>query len=141
MNEADWLACTHAYKKLGRFRVRHARVRYARKLRLFGVACCRRISHIFSDLRSRNAVEVAELFADGAASEDDLNAACEAAASAHAAAFRAKGKVQACPEWAAEFVADRDPYFAATCACGFALKAARDSVVDGQEHLSPGALD
>ena len=48
-----------------------------RKLRLFCCACCRRIWHLFSDDRCRDAVEIAERFADGLASEEELNQAGE----------------------------------------------------------------
>jgi hypothetical protein len=39
---------------------------------LYGCACCRRIVQLFSDDRSRTALESAERFADGLASREDL---------------------------------------------------------------------
>jgi hypothetical protein len=43
-----------------------------RKLRLFACACCHRIRPFLTDQRSRNAVVVAELYAEGKASDEEL---------------------------------------------------------------------
>ncbi len=47
----------------------------ARKLRLFGCACCRRVPSLFDDERRLRALEVAERFADGRAKARTLQRA------------------------------------------------------------------
>src|SRR3712207_3181996 len=46
-----------------------------RKLRLFAVACCRRLSGLLTDPWSRGAIDVAEQYADGLAGGEELSAA------------------------------------------------------------------
>jgi hypothetical protein len=72
MTEAEWLSSTDPRPML-EF-LRNSDSASKRKLRLFAVACCRRIEpHL--DEHGRNAVDVAELFADGLASDGELASA------------------------------------------------------------------
>ena len=74
MTEAEWFACDDPVKLLEFVGRHHPN---ERKLRLYGVAGCRRIWSFLPDERFRRAVEVAELFADGAVSEEAREACWE----------------------------------------------------------------
>ena len=72
MDEEEWLATSNPTAML-----EDVELTDERKLRLFTVACCRRVwSHLPSD-EDRAAVEVAERFADGAATPRELARACK----------------------------------------------------------------
>lgn len=73
-----------------------------RKVRLFGVACCRSIWAVLEDKRSRRAVEVAELFAEGMLSDDERS---EARRSALEATHAGEGLPVAA--WAAQRVTSK----------------------------------
>jgi hypothetical protein len=78
MTERDWEVATDPSPMLRWLRSRAS----DRKLRLFACACVRRVAHLLTDERSRHALDVAERFAEGWASEEDLRAAGDAADSA-----------------------------------------------------------
>jgi hypothetical protein len=79
MTEAEWLACADPTPMLEFLRDRVS----ARKMRLFAVACCRRMWHLLADERSRKAIEFAESNADGVVPQW---LCCEAADAAYEAA-------------------------------------------------------
>ena len=68
MTEQEWLACTDPTLLLQFVRGKFS----DRKLRLFAVACCRRIWQLIDDDRSRQAIVIAEEFADGRVGAADL---------------------------------------------------------------------
>ncbi|MCE9560795.1 MAG: hypothetical protein K8U57_01945 [Planctomycetes bacterium] len=71
VSEAEWRACAEPWKMLRFLRGKAS----DRKLRLFACACCRAVWYLLLDERPRHAVEVAERFADGLATESELAAA------------------------------------------------------------------
>jgi hypothetical protein len=68
MTEKKWLACKN-YKPMLEFLGDRAS---ERKVRLFAVACARQVWHLMWSKRTRAAVEVAERFADGLASAQEM---------------------------------------------------------------------
>ena len=75
-------------------------------LRLFAVGCARRVQHTMTDKRSLDAIDVAERYANGNATKEELAAARDAVMAA---------------EWAAEWGAER---VATGAAAGAAARAA-----------------
>ncbi len=60
MTEQEWLACGETTRMLAYLQGKASE----RKLRLFAVACCRRVWPLLSDKRGRRAVEANEKYAD-----------------------------------------------------------------------------
>ena len=71
MTDAEWRVSVKPLQMLNAVQATAS----ARKLRLFGCACCRRIWLLLTDPRSQAAVEVSERFVEGAAKKDEVTAA------------------------------------------------------------------
>lgn len=138
MSEAEWFASNNPSEMLRP--CRRVIREHPRKGRLFAVACCHRIWHLLKDKRSRAAVKAAAQFADGLVGEHQLAVAEKAAGAAHAEAFEDKGKLGSSAEWAAQFAADPDAWFAARTASNWAWNAAGDGLYDGPEHAAQADL-
>src|SRR5579872_3587894 len=83
MTEQEWLECTDPTPMLRFLQGKVA----DRKARLFACACCRRTWSLLRDERSREAIKVAEHYADKQASEEELHDALGAAWAAHEAVW------------------------------------------------------
>ena len=78
-DEAAWVSCQVPRIMSLDLEDRGKKGLISRELRLFACACCRHISNLKTDERSRQAVDVAERYADGNASPDELKAAYDSA--------------------------------------------------------------
>jgi hypothetical protein len=131
MTEEEWLACTDPEALLTFLRGKAS----DRKLRLFTVACCRRIwGHLKNEL-GRRAVEVSECYADGLADKKELAQARSAVRCAGWDAVAAKVRKR-----------PRDvPSFVAWCTvretiAAAAMEAARRSVWVATSTIHPGGI-
>jgi hypothetical protein len=97
-----------------------------REIRLFAVWCARQVQHLMKDPRSVAAIDMAERFAHGNATQQELSAArdaaCNAACNAALDAARAVARTAA---WAAAM--DAAMAAAGAAACNAALHAALDA--------------
>ncbi len=74
MTEEEWFACTDVYDMLEYLREKVS----DRKLRLFAIGCVRSILHLLPDQKCREAVDLAEAFAEDQAALQALRTAHEA---------------------------------------------------------------
>jgi hypothetical protein len=118
VTETEWLSGTDPTPLLKYLRPKASE----RKLRLFACACTRVIWDLLEDERARQAVEVAERYADGLASEAELSAAAK----------RAWEAVDACPSEA--------NYAACATVESDILTAAQEAAHDASMEGKSGAL-
>jgi hypothetical protein len=95
MTEKRWLAAQSWINVIDHVE----KPKHARKLRLFGCACCRRVWEMLTDAASRGAVEAAERFADGEIGKAELTLARKAA---KRAIGRGPARDYTPKQWAAE---------------------------------------
>ncbi len=110
MTEAEWARSTEAAPMLEFLRGRSS----DRKLRLFAVACCRRVWESLKNKRSRRAAKIAEKYAEGVVNDMKLRAVYTAA---YDAFVHTDGdSIEELTAWIAADVAASDAYLAATSA-------------------------
>ena len=134
---------------------------YKKECRLFAVLCARQVQHLMTDERSISALDVAEKFANGYATREELSAASEASwaaarataseaswaaswAAARAAASEASWATASEASWAAARAAARSAACSAACsaawdaawdaACAATWDAACDAARDAQKE-------
>jgi len=106
-----------------------------RTLRLFAVFCARSVEHLLTDQRSRDAIDVAERFAKGEATAEELSAASDAARDA--ASDAARDAARSAARDAARAARDA----ASDAARDAARSAARDAASDAARAASDAARD
>jgi hypothetical protein len=139
VTESQWGRCPDPQSMLDQLR-RSGQVD-ERKLRLFAVACCRRVGHLLTDERSQEVLDVSERYADGLASGEQLTEAAEAANAAVDAVPEDAPDATYCAALAAYYGA-ADAYYppqdAAPCAAHYAAEAAGDDAA--AERAAQAAL-
>src|SRR5258708_3275733 len=98
MTEAEWLACEEPQRMLTVV----GEMASSRKLRLFAVACCRRVWPLLLDPRCREAVGIAELQADDEGEDERLERTNADAALAAQDGSSGKTAQNSCAAWASE---------------------------------------
>ena len=113
-----------------------------RKARLFACACVREIEHLFIDPRSLTAIEVAERFANGLETEQELQKAEQKATEAAGViAKQFPGSGRALAAEAAAWTAAKNAVQAEAEASKLAARAAASEATAAAETRTPEALE